>query len=894
MTVVLADTALIVMMTLSGLALLRDAPSGLLVAGSVGRRLPLALLLGTALHLLVGTGWLLTGLPGFLLPSFLLTILVALVLGGRMPVPGRWAVDRRAIMRSLVRSAALVATTAGLVLLARSTLREVVFEDSYDNTALAGLIVEGEFLRARPFLLLTRPPGLAVLQAPALAAGALYSIAPLVILSIATWAVVLDVADRTMRPHVHVLFRRGALVGALVAIVATPMVIAHMAHLNTHHLLAGFLLVAVIAVASFEDAGRTVTSGVMVGDSMGASAWITVALPSAAMVVLRPDGVFYALVVVVLSAFAVADWSVVRRVILMVGAVTFVWWGYLAARISGTGLWGGIEGGSSPFDIGSGRASATVPVLALGLALIVIGLLDTRCFAWSWRSSGTARLLVEAAPAGVLILVAVAERARFSRSLVAIRSNLFDGSGEWTLGPVVLLAGVAVLTLLTREGSQWVLRYLVTAFLPLLLALRIAEGGSYRIGWVDSLNRSLIHILPLVVLVLLVGTTRQLREWLPIRRQTLAPEWAARLTAGLAGIVALIVFLGATRTPSAFPLAVNARETDASLVAVLSALEPDEHVVVIIDGELSLVFARQLAASRRGWTELVSRSELEEVIAERQVDVVIAPECMIVPHAHRGVIAGVHLPRPGIENPNAQDWEQVREHGPDTGTVRFERWQMVRFGAEGSSASSAPSADIVGTLSEIGFDLPSRSGLLPAEGRGVVDHLGTRSSDLGSSVSRFRNPASLGLLCLDATSSLLGGLDGLTDRSGSLGIGADGGGIGLLHTDADPEAAVIIELGPWRRLDLTGIVIRQRPDEDANLVRGFRVEVRVDGLWSSVMTGRHDGGPGAWHEQQVDVEVPGADAIRISRDGLNSSGLGYLVLDDVELYGHLREQIIRP
>jgi hypothetical protein len=876
------------MLSLSGLAVVRNAPNGLLVGTSLIRRLPVAVLLGTSLYLLVGTAWLLTGMPGFLAPVFGLTMVSAELLGGRRSPRTFLAPDLRKIVQVFVRIAFLAVGIAGLVLLVRTALREVVFEDSYDNTALAGLIVEGEFARARPFLLLTRPPGLALLQAPALAAGALYSIVPLVVLSLATWAVVLDVADRVMRTRIHSVLRRSVLAGTLVALLGMPMVIAQAAHLNTHHLFGGLLLVSVVSIMVVSRGGRLLPGDASLPQDATSPFLGSLVLPLSALVVLRPDGIFYASVGVVVAVCSIARWSSVRIMLLSVGATAVTWWGYLALRISDGGLWGG-SGDSTPFDIGSGRASAVAPVLALGSLLVVAALLPDRMFAWSWRSSKSLRLLVEATPPAVLLAFYSSDRAAFNRSLAAIRSNLLDGTGEWTLGVVVLIVASVGVSSLARHGSHWAGRYVVTAFGPLLLALRIAEGGVYRVGWVDSFNRSIIHILPIAVLLLILAAVH------PSRLSRL-PQFGVNSNNRLAWFMAVLtgatvvgVTAGVVRSPMPYPFITNEGATDAGLNAVLRELDQDDHVIVVSYGELSRAFAGQIASSRSGWTEVVSQSELAQVLGERTANVIIAPECANVPLDHVVSATGAHVARPGVLNPGAQDWRAVFERGAHPTTPAFERWQVARVTGSGAEAGTSGPRRHTGEPIQATFKPPSQTGDSPESGRGVIHHLGTRNADLMSATSRFRNPAALGLVCLQPTSSLFGAADGITDRSGAVGLSGGGGGIGLLHTDADPVASVTLEFGPKRRLDLTDVVLRQRDDEAANLLRGFLIEVRIDGVWTTVARGQHDGGPGEWHEQAVGVALAGADAIRIARDGPNSSGLDYLVFDDLELYGRLTE-----
>jgi hypothetical protein len=314
------------------------------------------------------------------------------------------------------------------------------------------------------------------------------------------------------------------------------------------------------------------------------------------------------------------------------------------------------------------------------------------------------------------------------------------------------------------------------------------------------------------------------------------------------------------------------------------ALDVDARLVVVIDGEPSRQLARQLAAARSGTTRVVEPSELAATLERWPTDGVLGAQCLSVPGGATSLASGAHLPRPGVLNPGSGDWEQILADGSDRRAPDWWSWSLVARAGAGD--------DLAGQASVPGDTLPGPVTLRAIDGSpsgggsGLIAHLGTRGPDGLSEVSRFRNPAATGMLCLSASSVLIGGVDGISDRSGSDGDRGDGGGIGILHTDDDADAAVTLKLGPDRSLRLETVALRQRGDDAAALLRDFAVDIRLGGDWVTVGEGRHEGGPAGWHRLDLEA-LPPTDAVRIRRTGPNSMGTGHLVIDDVELYGVL-------
>ena len=65
---------------------------------------------------------------------------------------------------------------------------------------------------------------------------------------------------------------------------------------------------------------------------------------------------------------------------------------------------------------------------------------------------------------------------------------------------MILAALVIGVILLTDAPYRLLLRFPLTASIPMFLLFAFLRGSPYRVGETDSLNRMLIHIVPLAIL----------------------------------------------------------------------------------------------------------------------------------------------------------------------------------------------------------------------------------------------------------------------------------------------------------------------------------------------------------------------------------------------------------
>jgi hypothetical protein len=93
-------------------------------------------------------------------------------------------------------------------------------------------------------------------------------------------------------------------------------------------------------------------------------------------------------------------------------------------------------------------------------------------------------------------------------SVDATYVNLFEGAGAWGLSIVILVALLGLGLVLARPVPyQLMLRFPLTTFVPFVFLMAYFREGSYRIGLADSLNRMIMHVVPLAVLLLLILVT---------------------------------------------------------------------------------------------------------------------------------------------------------------------------------------------------------------------------------------------------------------------------------------------------------------------------------------------------------------------------------------------------
>lgn len=279
--------------------------------------------------------------------------------------------------------------------------------------------------------------------------------------------------------------------GAAAAVLATTnRFVFSTFYVNSHVLIACWVLVMVVLVRGLlVDPERP---------SGTADAWV-VGLFGAGLALARAEGgMLAALVLLPLLVDGAVPVRVRRVPPLVVGATMVAWQGgVLLPRV--------LAGATA-------EASSVIGLLVVGAGLLlVVPLLDV-------VARRVPRPLVLAHGLVWLAVVVLG-----LRELVVVKDSVFatwrnvTGEGLWG-GSLLLLAALVVVAVGTRRvrGEQAVVFPLAT-FVPFGLLLALLRGHAYRVGAGDSLNRMLLHVVPLAILLVAVAAVGDARPWLARR-----------------------------------------------------------------------------------------------------------------------------------------------------------------------------------------------------------------------------------------------------------------------------------------------------------------------------------------------------------------------------------------
>ncbi|MDQ7906254.1 hypothetical protein RB614_17210 [Phytohabitans sp. ZYX-F-186] len=461
----IAESLVVLLLLGGGCALLRTA--GLRGWGL----LPLGFLAGICLLLGAGFVQVATGLPTS--PA----ITLAVVFGA----PVAWWVVCWRRGRGVAVSVPLAAGSALAAVAAVAVLRDARMlkwhPDSITYLMAGRLIADGDYRStASTELLSTRVFGVPLLHAPAGLDGDLYlrSITPL--LTAATVAAVVWFLARAPRTG----WWRVAAVAALVVtlLLTNNRVVFSFFYLNGHLLFAACVLLAA-------GGGWLLATA---GPDRGEPALATLqllAIPG--IVIIRPEG-FLAAALVLLPTVLSA--RVPRRQRVAVLAV----FGGTTLLFAGFQIWFFLDRDAGLPASGIGAAALGAAALA-AIPLLRRGTADRR---GGW--------LLAAAEAGLwlaLAALAVRDPDTLWTSVRALYRNQVEGVGGYGLS-LTLLTGLLLLAWLMspRLPHQAHLRFPLTTFLPFCFVMAYLREGAYRAADADSMNRMLMHVVPLAALYL--------------------------------------------------------------------------------------------------------------------------------------------------------------------------------------------------------------------------------------------------------------------------------------------------------------------------------------------------------------------------------------------------------
>ncbi len=371
---------------------------------------------------------------------------------------------------------AAILSIIGLLALITVIRAANLVEYHYDSIRylIVGSLIESNNLDwISPNLLRKRYSSVAILHAPANLAGEFYlrSLHPLVGLStlgLLFWFSYEGLKQAIPRKEAIAF----ALIGTLLLLTNSGFV-WHSFYINGHLLVAAFLLVVVG------------TGWLAASDSGSRRELLCLqAVGVAGLVLSRPEGALIA----PLALLPTLLWGKIplssRWAILAVfGVAVVVQQGFIMLTTASLGQ--------------SVRMRAWL-LFGVGLG----ALLALPVLAWSFvtRHSKYVLAAVEGLLWVALIGFSLARPVLLQQSLDATLRNIVFDAGEWGASLMILAALVIGAILLTDAPNRIFLRFPLTACIPMFLLFAFLRGGPYRVGATDSLNRMLIHLVPLAIL----------------------------------------------------------------------------------------------------------------------------------------------------------------------------------------------------------------------------------------------------------------------------------------------------------------------------------------------------------------------------------------------------------
>lgn len=389
---------------------------------------------------------------------------------------------------SPIAATAVAIAVAGLVATLRVANLLNVTPDSFRYLTTSGLLASQRLDSASPFLLESRLVTVPAMHAPAALGGELYlrSVTPLVAVAcvlVLAWLARAGIGQRTLPPTPEVV---AVLAAAL--LVTNNRFVFHAFYLNGHLAAATWLLI--VAGISW----LLMTGAASVDARPRLVALQALVIP--ALVLTRPEtGLLVALALLPLLVAQHVPRSLRWVPAAALGASMAVWQGFLAVAYRTT--------------------NGTAPASATGLTIVGFALL-VGAVALRARGSGwLPRRVLGLAEAGLWLLLVVLVVTDPGVLAASAKATLFNvlSDGGWGVSLLVLAALAIAALLLTAAPGRVTLRFPLTAFVPFSLLLAYLRDGAYRLGPGDSLNRILLHILPLAILFVASAFASDRWEW---------------------------------------------------------------------------------------------------------------------------------------------------------------------------------------------------------------------------------------------------------------------------------------------------------------------------------------------------------------------------------------------
>jgi hypothetical protein len=424
---------------------------------------------GIAIYITIGAIQVISGMP----TSPILTLIVTATL------PGSWWLYHKIKGKYLSLEFMQIIKALCLIFILVAIFRYMkltsLTPDSFYYLTVSSLLFSENISFAQPFTLLTRLLAVPLIHSPANYSGEFFlpSITP--ILAISTALSLAWFCQEGLRGKLNnlILIRVFSIV-ALGLLISNNRFIFHTFYINGHLLNAALIL--------FISGGAWFLISQANVPRISLYKIILVAIP--ALVVTRPESSLYAVLALLPLLFSKGV-PFNQRIfpLIILGFSITAWHGFLLLEYSRSN----IEPNSS-----------VVWMLFLGIALIIL----SPIIAWLKIERRFLHILY-ASEAGLwlaLALVAVKAPRILYSSLLAAIENIVFGAGGWGISLIMLGIIFLIVIILTKAPNRIFLRFPLTTFIPLSLLLAYIRGSSYRVGYGDSLNRMLLHILPLAIL----------------------------------------------------------------------------------------------------------------------------------------------------------------------------------------------------------------------------------------------------------------------------------------------------------------------------------------------------------------------------------------------------------
>jgi len=110
----------------------------------------------------------------------------------------------------------------------------------------------------------------------------------------------------------------------------------------------------------------------------------------------------------------------------------------------------------------------------------------------------------------VLVFMVFQKPEHMMDSITAIIKNMIE-SGRWGITWIIFILLLVFSLTQPRVPKEELFFYFISSFFSLLLAISYFRAP-FRLGWGDSANRMLTHILPIIILYVLMKTTKGLSK----------------------------------------------------------------------------------------------------------------------------------------------------------------------------------------------------------------------------------------------------------------------------------------------------------------------------------------------------------------------------------------------